>query len=141
MKRAPIIFGAADGLTIVTGLVAGMAVSHQPSKALWAAALSGGLAELVGMTSGQYQADSAGGWPQALACGVASAAACILPAVPWLLPVGRPWASLGTIALVAIICGLIAWLRPEKGKRAVIETFGLTLLAGVLTAAVSLLGA
>lgn len=141
MKKAPIVFGAADGLTIITGLVAGMAVSHQPSKAVWAAALSGGLAELVGMTSGQYQSDSASGWPTALACGVASAGACIVPAVPWLLPLGRAWAVLCTVVLVAGVCAVVAWLRPEKGARAVIETYTLTIAAGVLTAAVALLGA
>lgn len=133
IPRAPLIMGAADGVTIVAGLIAGLVLTHQAPSAVWTAALSGGLAELVGMTSGQRQSDPAGGWLGALACGLAAAAACIVPAVPYLVARGVD-AGVSAVVLVAATCGVISWLRPEKGVRAVMETFGLTAVAGALCA-------
>lgn len=133
IPRAPLIMGAADGVTIVAGLIAGLVLTHQSPGAVWTAALSGGLAELVGMTSGQRQSDSASGWVGALACGIAAGAACVVPAVPYLLVHGAV-AGIAATVLVALTCAVIARLRPEKGVRAVVETFGLTAVAGALCA-------
>ena len=49
--KAPVTFGAADGVTISLGLV--VSLTGQP-RALFYAALGAGLAELVGMTAGQW---------------------------------------------------------------------------------------
>lgn len=138
IPRRPVIMGAADGVTIVAGLIAGLVLTHQSPSAVWTAALSGGVAELVGMTSGQRQSDSESGWLGALACGVASAAACVAPAVPYLLGRGVT-AGVAAVVLVAVVCAVIAWLRPEKGIRAVAETFGLTAAAGAVCAIVAVI--
>lgn len=132
------IFGSVDGLTVVVGLIAGLAISHQSSSALWHAALSGGLAELVGMTSGQWQSDSKGGWPVAFACGVMAALGCIAPAIPYVFFRGLT-ALTSALVLVAGVCAFIAWLRPEKGIRAVSQTYGLTVIAGVICALAGLI--
>jgi VIT1/CCC1 family predicted Fe2+/Mn2+ transporter len=132
------VFGSADGLTIVVGLIAGLAMSHQSASALWHAATSGGLAELVGMASGQRQSDPDDGWPAAIACGLAAAAACAVPAVPYLVTSGVA-ALVPALCLVVVVCGVISWLRPEKGLKAVSQTFGLTLVAGVLCALFALM--
>lgn len=137
LTGSPAIFGSVDGLTIVVGLVAGLVLSHQAPSALWHAALSGGLAELVGMTSGQRQSDPEGGWPSAVACGLMSALACILPAFPFLFLSGLS-ASIASVIAIACVCAFITWLRPEKGWKAVTQTYGLTIAAGILCAAFAL---
>jgi hypothetical protein len=136
--RSPAILGSADGLGIVMGLIAGLVVSRQSATALWHAALCGGLAELVSMAAAQRQADSQGGWPGAVICGVASALGCILPAIPYAVASGTA-ALIPALVLVGVVCAAVAWLRPERGWRAVAQTFGLTILAGVLCAAVALI--
>jgi VIT1/CCC1 family predicted Fe2+/Mn2+ transporter len=122
-------FGAADGLGIVLGVIAGMIVSHQPAHAVWAAALSGGIAELFSMANGQRISDSSSGWLPAVAIGIASLAGCALPAVPYSFSSGSA-ALTAALALCAAVAAVISWLRPEKGALAVVETFGLLLVTG-----------
>lgn len=133
MKREPIILGAADGAVIVLGLLLSLAVAGH-GDAVWRAALGGGLAELVGMTAGVWLSDGRSGFAAALGCGVAACAACIAPALPYLVTSGTP-ALAASLALVAAAGVLIAWLRPEKGLLAAVQTFG------VLVAAAALCGA
>lgn len=127
------LFGAVDGMSAFIGILAGLVVAHQPASAVWWAALSCSLAELVGMTSGQYQSDTRSGWGAALACGATSMAGCVVPAIPYLVLTG-PLALVLSIFLVVVECSLIAWLRPEKGWRAWLQTFGLTALVAVVCA-------
>ena len=132
--RAPVTFGAADGVTVVLGLLVSLA--GQP-HAVFRAAAGAGLAELVGMTAGAWLSDEDAGFPAALANGAASLAACVLPAVPYLL--GSGWAAMGaSLALVgAVACG-ISLLRPEKGVLAFVTTFGILAAAAALCWAASL---
>lgn len=118
------VFGGADGLGIVLGLIAGMIVSRQPAHAVWAAALSGGIAELFSMANGQRISDSSSGWLPPLAIGTASLAGCALPAVPYSFSSGSA-ALAASLALCAAVAAVISWARPEKGALAVLETFGL----------------
>jgi len=136
--RSPAVLGSADGLGIVMGLIAGLVVSRQSASALWHAALCGGLAELVSMASAQRQADATGGWPGAVICGIASALGCILPAIPYAAASGIA-ALIPALVLVAVVCAVVAWLRPEHGWRAAGQTFGLTVAAGALCAVVALI--
>ena len=136
--RAPIVLGAADGLVIVLGLVAGMVVARQAAGAVWHAALSAGLAELVGMTAALWLSDARVGFRRALSCGVASAGGAILPAVPYLAAGGWP-ATAAALALVAAAGGLVAWLRPERGAGAVAQTYGCLIAAAALCAAVGVI--
>jgi VIT1/CCC1 family predicted Fe2+/Mn2+ transporter len=132
-NRSAAVFGMADGLTVVTGIITGMAVAHVPALPVWHAALSGGTAELVGMTAGQRQADPAGGWPAALCNGGSAFAACVLPALAYLLLPARA-ALPAAAAAVTACCAVIAMLREEKGIRAVLQTYGLTIAAAAATA-------
>lgn len=127
------VFGAADGVVLALGLV--VSLTGQP-HALVHAAIGAGLAELVGMSAGCYLSDSGGGiWP-ALANGGAALGACVVPALPYLFAHG-PAALIPSLALVAIAAGVISWLRPEKGLLAVVETYGILLLAAGLCFAAS----
>lgn len=135
-RREPVILGAADGLVIVLGLVVGLAVARQPGSAVWHSALAAGAAELVGMSAGVWL--STGERAQAAACGIASLAACVLPALPYALA-GGVRALAATLALVLAVGALIAWLRPQRGAAAVAQTFGVLGAAAVLTAGTALL--
>lgn len=133
--RGPATFGAADGLTLVIGLI--VSLSGQP-HAMFHAALGGGLAELVGMTAGSWLSDEkAGIWP-ALANGSASCAACLLPAVPYLALSGAPALAI-SLTLAAAVGAVISVLRPEKGALAYLTTFGILAGAAALCWAGSLI--
>lgn len=136
MKRAPIILGAADGVVIVLGLVVSM-LGHPE---VFRAAAGAGLAELVGMTAGMWLSDGRSGFLPALGCGVAACAGCIAPAVPYLLASGAP-ALVAALALIAVAGAGIAWLRPEKGALAVLQTFGVLVVAAGVCSVAGLAGA
>lgn len=133
LKQAA-VFGAADGVTIVLGLL--VSLTGQP-HALFRAALGAGVAELVGMTAGQWLSDGGSGFRVALANGGAACLACVLPALPYLAASGWPAMS-ASLVLVAAVAGIISLLRPEKGVLAWVQTFGVLLAAAGLCAAASL---
>jgi hypothetical protein len=132
---APTVFGAADGVTIALGLI--VSLTGQP-HALFHAAVGAGLAELVGMTAGQWLSDNSGGLRAAVANGGAACAACVIPALPYLAGSG-PLIMGGSLALVAAVAGMISLLRPGRGILAAAQTYGILLAAAGLCAAASLL--
>jgi hypothetical protein len=115
--RQQSVFGAADGVTLALGLI--VSLSGQP-HAIVKAALGAGLAELVGMTAGAWLSDSGSGFVPALANGGAAFLACLVPALPYV--------ALSGVAVAAVI----AWLRPEKGVLAVVQTYGILSAAALL---------
>jgi hypothetical protein len=129
------VFGGADGVVLAAGFVASF--TDEPHS-LVKAAVAAGLAELVGMTAGCWLSDSGGGFWPALANGGGAFAACVLPALPCLGASGA-WALIPSVALVAAVAGVIAWLRPEKGALAVVQTFGVLLVAAGLCYAAGLI--
>lgn len=135
MKRAPVVFGAADGVTIALGLL--VSLTGQPS-ALVHAAMGAGLAELVGMTAGQWLSDGRSGLLAAAGCGAAAFGGCFIPAVPYIAASGALALGLALV-LVVVVASAVAWLRPEKGALAVVQTFGLLAAAAVLCSAASLI--
>jgi VIT1/CCC1 family predicted Fe2+/Mn2+ transporter len=132
------IFGAADGLGITLGIVAGLIVSHQASTAVWAAAVSSGVAEFFSMANGERLADARAGWTGPLVIGIASLLGCVVPAIPYAAWHG-PGALALSLALAAAVAGLISWLRPEHGAAAIIETYALLVITGMACAIVGLL--
>ena len=126
------VFGGVDGLTMFLGLTVGLVVSRQGSAAVWHAALGASAGELIGMTSGQWLSDKASGFKVALACGAAGAAACAVPAIPFLVSGGIP-ARISALIIAAVVAGVISWLRPERGVAAVAITYGILAGAGVLS--------
>ena len=128
------VMGGADGLGIVLGLIAGLGVSHGGAHAIWAAALSGGIAEFFSMANAQRISDPEDGWQPAVVIGAASLAGCALPAVPYAVGGGQ-LALAASVVLCLAMGGAICWLRPEHGGRSVAETFvllGITAVACVL---------
>jgi hypothetical protein len=134
LKR-PVTFGLSDGATIALGLL--VSLTGQP-HALFHAAAGAGLAELVGMTAGEWLSDSGPGFAVALANGSAACAACIVPAIPYLAGSGWPVIA-SSIVLVAAVGGVISLLRPEKGALAVVQTYGILAVAAGLCWSASLI--
>lgn len=133
--RSPLVFGGADGLTIALGLI--VSLSGHPHD-LVRAAVAAGVAELTGMTAGQWLSDSKSGFFPALANGGGALVACVAPALPYLFLAGAV-AFVTSLWLVLIAAGAIAWLRPERGIRAVATTFGVLVVAAGLCYAASLI--
>jgi VIT1/CCC1 family predicted Fe2+/Mn2+ transporter len=132
LPRAPAIFGFADGTVCAIGIIAGLAVTHQDARAIWAAAFSAGLAEFAGMAAGQYQSAPEDGKIAALICGLASAAGAVLPAVPYLIASGAA-ALTCSVVIAALLCAGIAWLRPDhQGGRAYVQSYGVMIAAAGL---------
>ncbi len=127
------VFGAADGVTVVLGLL--LALTGSPS-AVVKAAVGAGVAEFVGMSAGAWLSGE-GRWP-ALANGGAALAACLLPAVPYLAFTGTVALTL-SVVLVAAVAAAVAWMRPQRSWLAVAQTFGVLAAAAVLVYATSLL--
>jgi VIT1/CCC1 family predicted Fe2+/Mn2+ transporter len=138
-KRAgALVFGAADGLTLILGLVLGLAVSMQPGAAVWHAALSGGVAEFGGMALGQYWSDPDKNKTLAVLNGGASALTVIVAGLPFLLTSGAGAVVLA-LGIIAGFGAAVAWLREEPGWLAVARTFGLLLAAAALSAGANLI--
>lgn len=130
-QRTGAILGAADGLTIVVALLFGR------NPAVFRSALDAGIGEFVGMGAALWLTDKRQVLA-ALLCGLATLAACVVPALPFIFATGAV-ASIGASALAVLAGAVICRLRPEKGLLAVAETYGILLLAGVLTFAISFL--
>jgi VIT1/CCC1 family predicted Fe2+/Mn2+ transporter len=123
----------ADGLTCAMGIITGLAITHHPA-AVWAAALSAGLAEFPGMASGQYQSAPEDGHAAALVCGAASTAGAVAPAVPYLVVTGAA-ALWSAVAVAVAVCTLIALVRPDRGWKAFAQSYGITAAAAGLCVA------
>jgi len=134
VKRAA-VFGAADGLVLVLGLIAGFAA--HPAGALRPAVFAG-IAECVGMTAAMWLSDSASGFWPAAGCGAATLAGCTVPVAPYLAG-AAPAAVTSSLILVAAVAAVIAWLRPEKGTLAAVQTYGVLTVAAAACWAVSLM--
>lgn len=137
-RSGALVFGMTDGVTLVLGLFLGLVVSRQSAGALWHAALGGGLAELGGMSLGQYWSSPEAGKLAAFLNGAGCAAATIIAGVPFaFLP--KVTATIVSSLVIFAIGVLICVLREETGKKAVARTFGLLALAGALSGASGLL--
>jgi len=134
VRRGSLVFGLVDGLTLVLGLILGNVISHQAANAIWHSALGGGVAELGGMSLGQYWSSKDRDWVAALLNGGGCCAATLLAGMPFAIGSG----AIATIVALTIIGGqgaVICLLREEGGMVAVLRTFGLLLLVGLLSGA------
>ena len=129
--HAAAIMGMADGLTTGIGLVLGMSVTHQPTAAIWAAGLSGGLSAFPGMASGRYQSDPDDGKAGAAVCGLATTLGSVAVALPYAVTRGAA-ALVASCAIAAVLCALVAWIREEHGWRAFALSYGITAAAAGL---------
>lgn len=137
-RTGAMVFGGADGLSLILGLILGLAIAHQPSDAVWHTALAGGLAEFGGMALGQYWSDPEKDKVSAAVNGAASAVTVIVSGVPFATMSGTP--AVAVSAVIIILFGVaITWLREETGWLALFHTFGLLMLAGALGAVSGLL--
>jgi VIT1/CCC1 family predicted Fe2+/Mn2+ transporter len=139
ISRPAAIMGLADGIATGIGLSLGLSAGHQVHAAIWLAGLSGGLASFPGMASGRYQSEPAGGVTGAAVCGLATTAGSVLTVLPFLLVHGAA-AVAASIAVAAVLCALVAVLRPEAGWQAWVLSYGITAVAGGLCVAAALAG-
>lgn len=128
----------ADGLTLVIGLILGLAVASQSAASVWHAALGGGLAEFGGMALGQYWSDEGRDKVAAALNGAACAVATIATGAPFAITHGLP-AVLAAMVIAVVLAGVVSWLREETGVQAIARTFGLLVIAGLLSAASGLI--
>lgn len=129
--RSQAVFGAADGVAAVIGLVALVGQPH----ALVRAALGVALAELVGMTAGAWLSDEEhAGFLVALANGGAAFVTVLAPALPFVFLHGPPAIAVSG-AVILGIGALISALRAEKGVPAVLKTYGVLLVAAFVCVA------
>lgn len=140
VSRPAAIMGLADGTTTGIGLSLGMALAHQPAAAIWLAGLSGGLAAFPGMASGRYQSQPDDGVPGAAVCGLATTAGSVLVVLPFLVTSGS-LALVLAAAVAAVLCAVVAVIRPEAGWQAWALSYGITAVAGGLCVAAALAGA
>jgi hypothetical protein len=137
-NRGATVFGAADGLTLILGLVLGLAVSSQPGLSVWHAALSGGLAEFGGMALGQYWADPKRDKVAALCNGLAACVVVVACGVPFACMARGP--ATGIAGIMIVLFGLaVTWLRAETGWSALFKTFALLAAAAALSVVANLL--
>lgn len=133
--RRQAVFGAADGVCAVIGLVALVSDPH----ALVRAALGVALAELVGMTAGAWlSADEHTGFWAALVNGSSSFLAVIVPALPFLFMSGWP-AVIAALGFVILVGAGISGLRPERGVAAIAKTYGVLVVAAAVCVAAAFL--
>ncbi len=130
--RGPLVFGMVDGCTLILGLFLGEIIARQSGAALWHAALGGGLAELGGMSLGQYWATPEAGKASAACNGLGAASTAIIAGLPFALS-SRHLATIISAALIIAEAVIICVLREETGKVAVARTFGLLLAAGAMS--------
>lgn len=131
MDTEAAVFGAVDGLVVVLGLITGVLLAGYGHSAVWHASLSGGLAELAGMTAGKRKSDGSP-WLVAVTCGVASFGGAVLPAVPYLVASGT--APLATSLALALAIAIAAtWLTKRRTLRALAETIALLAAAAALS--------
>lgn len=126
------VFGAVDGLVMVMGIITALLIARQGHPAAWHAALGGAAGELVGMTAGQHTSDPASGWRVAALCGTAGGIACLAPAIPFIVLPGAAAVWTG-IAVATAVAAVICALRPERGWRAVLLTYGVLAAAGLVS--------
>lgn len=131
-NRGALVFGMADGLTLVLGLILGEIIAHQPAVAIWHAALGGGLAEFGGMALGQYWSDPERRKLPALLNGAGCAFATLLSGSPFALS-GSILAIGTSLLIIFLLAVTICFLREEAGLTGIIRTFGLLLAAGLLS--------
>jgi hypothetical protein len=133
-REGALVFGMVDGSTLVLGLFLGEIIAHQSSSALWHAALGGGLAELGGMGLGQYWSDPDKDKWTAFLNGAGCCMATIFAGLPFAVA-SRSLATILSAIIIALIAVLICVLRAETGTIAILRTFGLLIVAGLLSGA------
>jgi VIT1/CCC1 family predicted Fe2+/Mn2+ transporter len=131
LSRPALIMGLADGMTTGAGLVLGLAIAHQPGRAIWLAGLAGGLAAFPGMSSGRYQSEPEDGYLGAVVCGLATTVGSVLVVVPYLVSSGAV-ALVTALIVTAVLCAGVAVLREQTGWRAWALSYGITAAAAAL---------
>lgn len=126
----PVIFGAADGMMSILGVVFYAAGHH---ALVFPVAVAGGLSAAVSMAGGEWLSESSQGPAAAVAMGVATLTGSVLPAVPYAVLTGPAAPAVSVLVCVAVAAG-VARLRVGRRHR-YLETFAV--LAGVLALAVA----
>lgn len=136
-ERAAIILGAADGIGLAISEILSL---HAHPASIFNAGLGAAIAELVMMTAGLWlsSGEDRTGFLAALACGVATFLACLIPVIPFAIAPGNFAAGVTSGLLLGGLAAVVVWLRPQRGLLAFAETYGVLLVAGGLAWAASI---
>lgn len=128
-------FGAFDGLSGTLGVLLGLIATHSDPGVVLHVCAAGAACNAVSMGSGQYLGDKggAGRVRRAAVMGVATLLGALAPALPYALLPG--WAGrIGAVLVVLAAGAVVAHLRPARGIRAYVITYGLLAAASLAAA-------
>ena len=118
------VFGLFDGLTVVLGVIIGLYSSH-PDLIL-TTAVAVGVAEAIGMFSGEWLSETKSGLRGPIVIGVATCTGSILPALPFALVASSVAAWLAASIFLVCAAAIAAARAAERGwVRSNIETVGI----------------
>jgi hypothetical protein len=129
------VFGAFDGTTSVTGVLAGLLLVHVPGTTILSVTTALAVASMVGMGCGNYLGGASA--RHAVVMGLATFGGSLLPAIP--LAMTRSWAGYaGTAALITALAIAIAESRAEDGR---IRAYVVTMTTIVISCGLAVISA
>ena len=137
------VLGAADGVTSISGVIAGGAASHVGHAALAVVALGGALAATVSMAGAELLSEDDTDWEAIGAMGVGTLGGSALPAVP-LLALSGSEAWIAVLAVSVAIAAVVAQVRHRTTNRGLLrataQTMAVLALGGAVGYAAGLIG-
>ena len=129
------ILGAADGVTSISGVIAGAAAAGVGHAAIAVTAIGGALAATVSMAGAELLSEDSTDWSAIGAMAAGTLLGSALPAVPLLALKGS--AAWIAVLVVAVVIGLlVALVRAEITHRSIpkaaAQTLGILTLGGLV---------
>ena len=137
-RIAAAILGGADGITSISGVVAGGAAAHIGHDALGRTVLAGALAAAESMAGGELLSETRTDWGAVGSMGIGTLVGSGLPALPLFLggvtSAGIPLLLLLAIAGAAVvIIGLVRARVTHRSKsKSILQTLGVLLLGAAI---------
>ncbi len=132
------ILGASDGLTSLSGVIAGGAAAHIAHGILGRTVLAGALAATVSMAGGEMLAQTQTDWGSIIAMGLGTLVGAGAPALPLFLGnvamVGWPLFVLLLMAALAVVAiGLVrARMTHRKPLKSILQTVAVLLIGSIV---------
>lgn len=128
------VLGAADGVTSISGVVAGGAAAGIGHTALAVTAIGGAFAATVSMAGAEMLSEELTDWSAIVAMGVGTIVGAGAPVVPLLFVSGIfGWLAVVFVALlVACAVGEVRFRNTKRSRKSAYLLTGCVLLAGVI---------
>lgn len=126
------VLGAADGVTSISGVVAGGAAAGIGHAALAVTAIGGALAATVSMAGAELLSEDTTDWEAVLAMAAGTVIGAAAPAVPLVFVAGTAgWAAVTVVSIaVAVAVGEVRYRAERRGRTAAYLLTGLVLACG-----------